>query len=241
MSRPQLQFWDLMDMRAGIVSPEIHISGQGCVNLYGSNMVLKIRPHLQLARREVTFMFAAQECSVEVIAFVNVPRGGGGFVMPRLRTIESSSLSLLDKIHILRQMRPLLENLHSKGIIHGDVKLANMLLDDRENGRLKFCDFGSAHGMLENMPPYTLSARWCSPYRLGHGRRAPLTTEDDIYSLGWAAWELFAGTVPYPHIEDEIEATQHILAGDVPDLNALGTEEAIAFISECWTHQRLPN
>ena len=64
-------------------------------------------------------------------------------------------------IRICAELLLALEYIHDRGIIHGDVKLANILLDDR--GHVKLTDFGLSRRITEknvgeascDIPPYT--------------------------------------------------------------------------------------
>lgn len=236
MSGQSLEYWEFSDIRDGICYPHIHVSYQGYVHKFHDGMIIKLRRHHQEARREASFMYHARECSAELIALVlNVPHGGGGLIMRKHHPIIPASFTVQMKLSIMYDMRQTLQELHGRGILHGDVKLSNILLDD--NSKVRFCDFGSAIAVHENLPPYTLSRRYCSPHRLGDGAWSPLTTADDFYSLGCTVWELFTGRIPFDHIDDVDEVARQIVNGVTPNVYDVGNEEAINFIRDCW---RLP-
>ena len=219
-------------MRDDIQFPELSISPQGVVHVYKTNYVIKLCRNQNMAQREMNFLAAAGPCAVDVLGPVQVPYGGGGFLMPLLATIDPNAIPLEEKLRLFGQMHPLLSELHDMGIVHGDIKLSNMLVDG--HGQLKLCDFGSSVWIAENYaPPHALSIRWCSPYRVGIGRASPLGFEDDIYAIGWAVWELFTGRPPYHDVADEdVEAA--ILSGYSADLGLVENKDARAYIEECW-------
>src|SRR5271167_1468397 len=130
MLQDSQQQWDLLEMRGDIEFPALNISSQGVVNRYKTHYVVKLCRNAVFAQREMSFLAAAKECAVDVLGPVHAPYGGGGFVMPLLTTIDTTRMTLQDKIHMFHEMRYLLQSLHEKQIIHGDIKLSNMLLDN---------------------------------------------------------------------------------------------------------------
>src|SRR3712207_33619 len=71
--------------------------------------------------------------------YLVMPYVKGGTLKEKM---SAGKLSQGEIINYLRQMAEALDYAHSEGIIHRDVKPANMLLDDR--GRLYLSDFGIA-------------------------------------------------------------------------------------------------
>src|SRR5438046_5597198 len=113
--------------------------------------------------------------------------------MPFLTVIEPSKLTLDEKINIFRQIRGVIPQLHDRHkIIHGDIKLSNMLLDGNV---IKLCDFGTSAWITEVAYPTAISIRWSSPYRLGSTPDAPrpLIPEEALYASEIAVWALFVG------------------------------------------------
>ena len=156
-----------------------------------------------------------------------------GFAMPRLQAINPTELTLAEKMEIFSQIRQAIPNLHARQIIHGDIKLSNMLLDGMN---LKLCDFGTSAWMSEIMIPEAYSLQWCSAYRLKNAGRNPLIVEEDIYASGISVWELFVGEAPFEGIDpddEEVDLEGHIRSGLQIDVGRIEVEEARSYVSEC--------
>jgi len=87
-----------------------------------------------------------------------------------------------------------LEALHGAGLMHRDLKCANVLLDAA--GRAKLADFGLT--ALAGAAPAGGSPYNASPQQL---RGEPASVADDLYAFGALLYELIAGHPPwYPEI-----------------------------------------
>ncbi|GAA4923466.1 serine/threonine-protein kinase [Stackebrandtia albiflava] len=122
------------------------------------------------------------------------------FVEGRSLSSLLSELGRIDQTELLRILAEAAEALHSAhqaGIIHRDVKPANILIT-RRGGKPKIVDFGIARangeagltstGMIMGTTAYV------SPEQL-HGQ--PLTGASDVYSLGIVAYECLSGRKPF--------------------------------------------
>jgi len=100
---------------------------------------------------------------------------------------------------LVAQIAAALDAAHEAGVIHCDVKPANVIVDPQ--GTAKLTDFGiarAARGPREHELIGT--ARYIAPERIEG--RAP-TERSDVYSLGLVAYELLAGRPPNAEMETE--------------------------------------
>src|SRR6185295_894883 len=115
---------------------------------------------------------------------------GGDLGQLRGRSFESWSQAVDD-------VAVALEALHARGLVHRDLKCANVFLDAA--GRAKLGDFGLT--ALAGSPAAGGSPYNASPQQL---RGEPAQPADDLYAFGALLYELISGHPPYyPEITRE--------------------------------------
>lgn len=139
---------------------------------------------------EMNMIHLAGDCAVPVVRGVVQDGEHLGFVMKKENPLgdESRLLSGMAKRRIVYMIEAVVEKLHAeKGIVHGDLKLANMLLCS--DGKVRLCDFADATFICHpNPPPPIYTVAWLSPYRSLHPTE-PSTVDEMICSL----WVLASG------------------------------------------------
>jgi tRNA A-37 threonylcarbamoyl transferase component Bud32 len=114
-------------------------------------------------------------------------------------------------IEWLKQAADALDDAHRQGIVHRDVKPANLLFDER--GQLHVGDFGIARVVDEGTTGMTLAgtvlgtAGYLAPEQ---ARGEPANAASDVYSLGIVAYELLTGGRPFEGGSATAEAAAHI-------------------------------
>ena len=117
-------------------------------------------------------------------------------------------------VAIVAQICAALAHAHSAGIIHRDVKPANIIIS--EGDRVKVTDFGIARAAGDSKLTLTGSvlgtAQYISPEQ---ANGAALTHRSDIYSLGIVVYECLTGALPFTGSSPMAVAMRHV-NDDVP-------------------------
>ncbi len=117
---------------------------------------------------------------------------------------EAGTLPVATVLNLLLRAADGLYYAHSQGIVHKDIKPANIMLSRQEDGEIavKILDFGIAELCDKTLRPGDKHASqsvrgtcaYMSPERFDNKK---LDGRCDIYSLGCTAFEALTGTLPY--------------------------------------------
>lgn len=118
----------------------------------------------------------------------------GGSLAQQLNKAESGFLPVLNTVKWIHDVAEGLESASRRGIIHHDVKPANILLD--ADGNVKIGDFGLAQTAAgkDNAAAWAASPFYVSPERISTGSES---FQGDIYSLGASFYHLAASKPPF--------------------------------------------
>lgn len=104
-----------------------------------------------------------------------------------------------------------LHEAHRRGIVHRDVKPANVMID--EDGRVRVTDFGIAAGVGGDLTSIRGSLAWTAPEQA----RGQVDVRSDVYSLGCVLTAMLTGAPPYRATNPAEELTLH-QTGPLPSL-----------------------
>ena len=113
---------------------------------------------------------------------------------PLNRLLEKGTLPLPRACAWVAHAAEALEAAHNRGVIHGDVKPANILITG--DGKVKLTDFGMARVAKRDAgdtPLLGTPAYWCPEQIMGR----PQDARSDIFSLGVVLYEMVTGTQPF--------------------------------------------
>ena len=114
---------------------------------------------------------------------------------------------------LIRQVAGALDAAHAAGVVHCDVKPANVIVDPE--GVAKLTDFGIARAARDRDEQELLgTARYIAPERVEGG---PVTARTDVYGLGLVAYELLTGRPAFDGATSE-ELVRERLVGPPPSL-----------------------
>ncbi len=121
-----------------------------------------------------------------------------------------SSPALTDIIYLFTSLGQAIDYAHQQGIVHGNIKLGNILLNKHNTTQFKageplLTDFGLIQ--LAGITGNTSNPLYISPEQ---AQGFPATSRSDIYALGVILYELCTGIVPFRDENPVAVMMQHI-------------------------------
>ena len=136
------------------------------------------------------------------------------------RRLDDGPLSLDETLSMARQIGDALSVAHARGVVHRDVKAANILFDEQGNAFLT--DFGIALEVAESGGPEAAlspgSPAYASPEQI---RREQLGPESDVFSLGVVVYECLTGSLPFRDSSSAEELIDRQLNAPYPPLSQI--------------------
>lgn len=160
-----------------------------------AQVALKIAAAAELPRLQVQHALASAAAGPGVLEIFEPVAGEDLVVLPmELAAADARSLrarAWTQSLDLLREVAEALAGLHARGVVHGDIKPANVLIGF--DGRARLADFGAAARIGD-----AAAARSYSPFSASPQRHAgaPASPADDIFGFGALAYELLGGYPP---------------------------------------------
>ncbi|KAF8266619.1 hypothetical protein EI94DRAFT_1786854 [Lactarius quietus] len=147
------------------------------------------------------------------------------------------------RIRLLSEIASATEYLHSRGIIHGDLRGSNVLLS--RDGHACLSDFGCARiEEVEATEALTYgSPRWLAPELMTQSHYVPTTRSTDVWSFGMLCVEIFTDNLPFSHIQNDTYVPIVIRDGELPtrpeeDITTPGLPDAMwELMNRCWRRE----
>ncbi len=122
-----------------------------------------------------------------------------------------------EALRIVKEVADALREAHRHGILHRDVKPANIMFDHRR--RVKVMDFGLARVSSETSQITGEGARLGTPAYMSPEQceGKPLDVRSDIYSLGVTLYQMLTNQTPFPG-DDPRSVMFNITSGTFPNI-----------------------
>ena len=144
------------------------------------------------------------------------------------KCLQSNTLNATDLSKIAYQTADGVAYLHSKNIIHRDLKTLNILVNNANEGRVS--DFGISRPMDSAMTGQVGTFNYMAPEII---ERSKYSLKADTFSFGMMLWEMLTRTVPYGSL-NQITIAQQICQNIRPDIPKNTPPELTALITSCW-------
>ncbi|XP_037491156.1 LOW QUALITY PROTEIN: mitogen-activated protein kinase kinase kinase 1-like [Jatropha curcas] len=184
----------------GIADPDGFLFAAKKVPLTDAQKVSSIEHEIdllcQLHHEHIVEYFGTKREEANLYVFLEFVNGGSLDKVYREFPLNDSQVSYYTK-----QIPKGLEYLHEQNVVHGDIKCANLLLN--ENGVVKIADFGLAK--VSELKNLRKSGRgtpaWCAHEVIDLTKYGGFGLEADIWSLGCTVLEMLTKEHPYCHLE----------------------------------------
>lgn len=222
----------------------------GIVNLYG----VALGP----LTSELSSFFGLQEGTSRVGIVMRYEAGGTlhDLIHPKPQQMKYD-LKLSVKLQVLLGIADTLRDLHAAGVIHGDLKPANVLLDSVSNPKPRLADFGLSE-VRENVESTGVSSLqhtrhtkgtriYCAPEMLPNasnrsGDVSRASRKTDMYAFALMTWEILSEKQPYLDVNNNDAALcLKVHNGDRPSMDELSREvpqDIHEMINLCWDADR---
>ncbi|KAJ7601330.1 kinase-like domain-containing protein, partial [Mycena polygramma] len=154
--------------------------------------------------------------------------------MPLETPIDPPNIPTKDeRIRLIYQLRHLVVDLHSRKIVHGDIKPQNLLMCS--DGRLRFCDFDESSLEGDSFTTNRMTDPYCSTFR-AHNDTLPMTRAEDMHAMVMTIWELYTGKIPLKYGNETLEdagVDERCRVGFLPDMQLVDDPGVAALIVSC--------
>ncbi|KAG1860937.1 kinase-like domain-containing protein [Suillus subluteus] len=166
--------------------------------------------------------------------------------------LERTSLTMEQKLKLLKQVVDGLRYLHEKGVIHGDLTSTNVVID--RDGNAFLADFGLSVALIESDRSYYQSysnggaVRWAAPELIdlpdpesipdGSDNFPKPNSQSDVFSLGCIMLQVFSGRPPFWWISNAqrmVNTQLKRVEPYRPESSVTVSHQHLDFMRKCWS------
>ncbi len=149
------------------------------------------------------------------------------------KLLEKKTLSIEEQKNLGLDIAKGLLYLHTRDVLHRDIKTANILID--EHGRAKLTDFGlskTADHKVKTILERSDAIQWMAPETFS--MKGIYSAASDIYSYGMVLWSICTGKKPFEDFPQE-EIIARIIQGKGETIGNNIPLEFQSIIKGCWS------
>ncbi|KAF8621358.1 hypothetical protein AX15_007832 [Amanita polypyramis BW_CC] len=158
-----------------------------------------------------------------------------------------------NRLRLILDVAKGVEYLHSRDVIHGDIKGQNVLVTD--DGRAMLCDFGRSKVINHRgfTTTFVGAARYMAPELIVSGEEMSETGDDnynpshfmskesDVYSFSMIGVEILSGEQPYPKLRNDTRIILRVPDGLRPKREEYRLSQLHGqiwnILEFCWVHE----
>jgi TolB-like protein/Flp pilus assembly protein TadD len=130
------------------------------------------------------------------------------------RRVRSENLTPEQSIKFIKQILGALDEIHSRGIVHRDIKSSNIMVTSRD--QIKLLDFGLARNQSDLHNKQIGTIEFLSPEEV---QGSNVDARSDLFSAGVVFYHMLAGRLPFER-ETQVETISAILHEDFKTLSS---------------------
>jgi len=193
-------------------------------------------------RKELSIMSLVREPTKLLPCYGGSSKKGNKFIVTEL--METSVYDLIhdkevefdERLRLIMciQIAEAMRYLHSRNIIHRDLKSLNLLINQRFE--IKICDFGLSRVIDKNQPMTSNigTVAWIAPEIFNNKKL--YTEKADVYSFAVIMWELLTRDMPFGEAE-AFTIPVLVTKGKRPELPKKYPKEFGKLLEKCWNQK----
>ncbi|XP_016085417.1 hormonally up-regulated neu tumor-associated kinase homolog A-like [Sinocyclocheilus grahami] len=191
---------------------------------------MKREPRIHQLIRHPNIVLLLETLETENCYYMAMELCGGGDLMDRI--CERKRLEEREVRRYTRQILSAVEHLHRHRIVHRDLKIENLLMDELNN--IKIVDFGLSNTLkadslsLELLNTQCGSPAYAAPELLAHRKYGPKV---DVWSVGVSMFAMLTGTLPFTVEPFNIKQLhQKMVNGEISPIPSDISKAAVQFV-----------